>query len=192
MTIPRSLSFATAALAVLISGAMAAEPTGGAKQSGGLNMGKHDTSAPINVSSDNFVGDMQTKVGTYIGNVIVVQADFKLRADKVSIHEVANKPSTIDGAGHVLFVSPNGSASGDTGVYDLNAHTITMDGKVVLTKEKDVMRGTHVVMNMDTGLANLTAKGMPGGRVQALFIPPPKGQSGTKSQSQTTGKSPGK
>ena len=34
-------------------------------------------------SSDNFEGDFQTKVGTYIGNVIVTQADCKLRADKV-------------------------------------------------------------------------------------------------------------
>ncbi len=181
-----------AGVVLLLSFSARAADTAQPQKSGGLDMGKHDTSAPINVASDTFVGDMQTKVGTYIGNVIVVQADFKLRADKVSIHEVANKPSTIDGAGHVVFVSPNGSASGDTGVYDLNAHTITMDGKVVLTKEKDVMRGTHVVMNMDTGLANLTAKGMPGGRVQALFIPPPKGQSGSKSQSQTTGKAPGK
>jgi lipopolysaccharide export system protein LptA len=155
-------------------------------------MGKHDTSAPINVASDTFVGDMHTKVGTYIGNVVVVQGDFKLRADKVNVREVNSKPSTIDGAGNVLFISPNGTASGDTGVYDLNAHTITMDGKVVLTKEKDVMRGTHVVMNMDTGLANLTAKNMPGGRVQALFIPPPKGQAASKPKSQTTGKSPAK
>jgi len=38
-------------------------------------MGQHNSNAPINISSDNFVGDLQTKVGTYIGNVIVIQAD---------------------------------------------------------------------------------------------------------------------
>lgn len=179
-------TYALCALA-LSSGAVFAEDQGG-----GINMGKHDSNAPINVSADNFVGDLKTKVGTYIGNVIVVQGDFKLRADKVSVFEVNNKPDHINGYGNVLFISTSGNASGDTGVYDLNTKNITLDGKVILTKEKNVMRGTHLVMNMDTGKAHLTAKGAPGGRVQGVFTPPPKGKSATPSQSQTTGKSPAK
>lgn len=162
-----------------------------AEEGGGINMGKHDSNAPINVAADTFVGDLNTKVGTYIGNVVVTQGDFKLRADKVSVHEVNGKPSFIDGAGNVLFISTSGNASGDSGVYDLNTKNITLDGKVVLTKEKNVMRGTHLVMNMDTGKAQLTAKGAPGGRVQGVFTPPAKGKPATPPQSQTTGKSPG-
>ncbi|MGN6517299.1 MAG: lipopolysaccharide transport periplasmic protein LptA [Rhizomicrobium sp.] len=158
-------------------------------QSSGIDMGKHDTNAPINVSADTFVGDLNTKVGTYKGNVVVVQGDFKLRADTVSVHEVNNKPSFIDGAGNVVFTSTSGNASGDTGRYDLNTKDITLDGKVVLTKEKNVMRGTHLVMNMDTGKAQLTAKGAQGGRVQALFTPPPKDGTAKKPKSQTSGKS---
>jgi len=167
--------------------APAAAPAKKQTQGGGtMNMGHHDTNAPINVSSDNFEGDMQTKVGTYIGNVIIIQGDFKLRADKVEIHEVGNKPSAMNGYGHVLFATPDSTASGDTGVYDLGPRTITLDGKVVLTKEKDVMRGTHAVMNLDTGISHITAKGMAGNRVTGLFIPPPKQD---QSQSQTTSKS---
>jgi lipopolysaccharide export system protein LptA len=178
------IPMALCAFVFAVSAAVAAP-----ESSGGIDMGKHDTTAPINVSADTFVGDLNTKVGTYLGNVIVTQGDFKLRADKVSVHEVNNKPSFIDGSGNVLFTSTSGNASGDTGRYDLNNKNITLDGKVVLTKEKNVMRGTHLVMNMDTGKAQLTAKGAPGGRVQALFSPPPKEES-KKSQSQTTGKSP--
>jgi lipopolysaccharide export system protein LptA len=151
---------------------------------------KHDNSAPINISSDNFQGDMETKIGTYIGNVIVIQGDYKLRADKMNVHVVDGKASTIDAAGNILFNSGIETAAGDTGVYDLNVHTVTLDGKVVLTKLKNVMRGTHLVMNLDTNKAYLTAKGMPGGgRVQGLFIPPPKKDNGSKPQSQTNGKS---
>jgi hypothetical protein len=48
-------------------------------------------------------------------------------------------------------------------------------------------------MNLDTHKELLTAKGMPGGgRVQGLFIPADKGAAQAPSQSQTTGKSPGK
>jgi lipopolysaccharide export system protein LptA len=177
---------------VLSALALLAAASTAVAQTGGIDMGKHDSSAPINVSADQFVGDLNTKVGTYIGNVIIVQGDFKLRADKVSVHEVNGKPSFIDGAGNVLFSSTSGNASGDTGVYDLNTKNITLDGKVVLTKEKNVMRGTHLVMNMDTGKAQLTAKGAAGGRVQGVFTPPSKGNSKPASQSQTTGKQPAK
>lgn len=153
---------------------------------------KHDNSAPINISSDNFQGDMETKVGTYIGNVIVIQGDYKLRSDKMNVHVVNGKASTIDAAGNILFNSGIETASGDTGVYDLNAHTVTLDGKVVLTKAKNVMRGTHLVMNLDTNKAYLTAKGMAGGgRVQGLFVPAKKDDAATSSQSQTNGKPPG-
>ena len=180
--------YALCALALIISSGMAFA----ADEGGGINMGKHDTTAPINVSADAFTGDLNTKIGTYTGNVIVVQGDFKLRADKVSVHEVNGKPSFIDGAGNVLFTSTSGNASGDTGVYDLNTKNITLDGKVVLTKEKNVMLGTHLVMNIETGKAQLTAKGAPGGRVQGVFTPPAKGKSPPPPQSQTSGKSPAK
>ena len=178
-------SLALCATVLLASSASAQD------QGGGIDLGKQNANAPINVSADQFIGDMNTKVGTYVGNVIVVQGDFKLRADKVNVHVVDGKPSSIDGAGNVLFTSNSGNASGDTGVYDLNTKNITLDGKVVLTKEKNVMRGTHLVYNLGTGKAQLTAKGTQGGRVQGLFVPQQKVSSG-KSQSQTSSKPPGK
>jgi lipopolysaccharide export system protein LptA len=191
--IRRTLFSAAIVLASLgIAQAAPAAKAGSKTTTTSITGSKHDNSAPINISSDNFQGDLQTKIGTYIGNVIVTQGDYKLRADKMNVHVVDGKASSIDGEGNVLFNSGVESASGDTGVYDLNAHTVTLDGKVVLTKEKNVMRGTHLVMNLDTNKASLTAKGMAGGgRVQGLFIPPAKKDDGAAtSQSQTNGKSP--
>lgn len=140
----------------------------------GLGFGKHDSNAPINVSSENFVGDLATKIGTYLGNVLVIQGDMRMRADKVKVNVTQGKPTRIEADGHVVVNAPNGTATGDNGVYDLGPRTITMTGHVVLTKEKDVMRGTRLVMDMNTNLAHLTAQGMQGNRVQGLFIPPPQ------------------
>ena len=53
------------------------------------------------------------------------------------------------------------------------------------------MRGTLLVVDMNTGIAHLTAKGMPGGRVQSAWYPrrqsepanarkPPKPEGGRK------------
>jgi lipopolysaccharide export system protein LptA len=157
-----------------------AAPQAGAKKPAqqsattGLGFGKHDSNAPINVSSENFVGDLATKIGTYLGNVLVIQGDMRMRADKVKVNVTQGKPTRIEAEGHVVVNAPNGTATGDNGVYDLTPRTITMTGHVVLTKEKDVMRGTRLVMDMNTNLAHLTAQGMQGNRVQGLFIPPPQ------------------
>jgi lipopolysaccharide export system protein LptA len=135
------------------------------------NLGPHNSNAPINVSSDNFVGNFATKVGTYTGNVIVTQADYKLRADTVKVSVVQGKPSRFNAAGKVVFMSSSGVATGDTGVYDLGPRTVTLTGHVVLTKDKDVMHGTALVVNMVNGEAHLSAQGAPGNRVQGLFVP---------------------
>ena len=146
----------------------------------GLNLGGHDSSAPISVTADDFTGDFQTKVGTYRGNVIVSQGSFKLHAEQVTVSVADGKPNRIIASGHVIFDAPSGTASGDKGVYDLGPRTITLSGDVLLTKNKDVMRGTSLVVNLDSGLATLSAKGMAGGRVQGLFTPPKRTRDGGK------------
>jgi lipopolysaccharide export system protein LptA len=146
----------------------------------GVNLfGSHNSNSPINVSSDSFVGDLATKVGTYIGNVLVIQGDMRMRADTMKVNVNQGKPTRIEASGKVVVTAPNGTATGDTGVYELGPRTITMTGHVVLTKEKDVMRGSKLVMDMNTNLAHLYAQGMPGNRVQGLFIPPRQQNSGT-------------
>lgn len=157
----------------------------------GLGFSKHDSNQPINVSSNQFKGDLATKVGTYLGNVIVVQGDMKMRADSVRIEEAGDKPSKVYAHGTVVIDAPNGTGTGDDGVYDLVVKTITLTGKaVVLTKGKNVMRGTKLVMDLNTNLADLTAAGMPGGRVNAILQPAQKagGEQGQKKPAPNGGK----
>jgi lipopolysaccharide export system protein LptA len=141
---------------------------------------KHDANAPINVSADKFLADSNAKTGTWTGNVLVVQGDMRMRANSVRLNVQGkdNKPDKILASGSVVVDSPNsGTVTGDNGVYDVVAHTVTMTGKVVLTKEKNVMRGTQLTVNLDTGLATLGAGNKApgatsGGRVQGIFTPP--------------------
>lgn len=165
------------ALAAVVP-ASGSPPTHNAPANGALS--GHVSNAPINVSSDNFVGNFETKVGTYIGNVIVTQADYKLRADQVKVNVVDGKPSRFDATGHVVFVSTSGTATGDNGIYDLGPRTVTLTGHVVLTKDKDVMHGTTLTVNMVTGESHLTAHGSPGNRVQGLFVQQPSAQGNAK------------
>jgi lipopolysaccharide export system protein LptA len=172
-------SAAQPATAATTPGTATAPAHGGTATNGAL--AEHDSNAPINVTSDNFVGNFETKVGDYIGNVIVTQADDKLRADRVKVNVVNNKPTKFEAFGHVVFVSTSGTATGDNGVYDLGPpRMVTLTGHVVLTKEKDVMHGTKLVVNMVTGESHLTAQGSAGNRVQGLFVQQPSAQGSAK------------
>ncbi len=147
---------------------------------GATQLGSRKCNGPYDVDSDNFVGNFETKTGTYLGNVIVTQAECKLRADKVIAEAVSgNDLNRLTAVGNVVLDTSSGTATGDHGVYDLRARTVTLTGrKVVMVKGKNVMRGTLLVVDMDTGLAHLTAKGMPGGRVHSSFVPKPSRNDG--------------
>ncbi|HVV64810.1 MAG TPA: lipopolysaccharide transport periplasmic protein LptA [Rhizomicrobium sp.] len=155
----------------LWAAAALAAPAG---EQAGLGLSKRDANAPIEVSADRFDADFNSKQGTYSGNVLVKQGDFRLRADKVRVNVVSGKPDKIFATGNVVFTAPSGNAQGDNGVYDVGPRLITLNGHVLLTKEKNIMRGTTLTVNLATGEAQLGAKGAPGGRVQGLFTPPPQ------------------
>jgi len=160
--------------AVLALAAVLASPALAANDFG---LSKRDANAPIQVSADRFDADFNAKSGVYSGNVIVVQGDFHLRSDKVRVNVINGKPDKIFAYGNVVFAAPNGNAQGDNGVYDVAPRLITLTGRVILNKERNVMRGTTLTVNLATGQAQLGAKGAPSGRVQGLFTPPPQSNS---------------
>jgi lipopolysaccharide export system protein LptA len=136
-----------------------------------MGLGKHDSSAPIEVSANAFQADINARSGTYVGNVIVKQGDFRLRADKVRVNVVSGKPDKIFADGNVFFDAPSGNAQGDNGIYEVGTRLITLTGHVVLMKAKNVMRGGKLTVNLATGMAQLGSGGTTGSRVQSLFTP---------------------
>jgi lipopolysaccharide export system protein LptA len=155
----------TALLGIAVAGTAIA-------QTSSLGLGKHDSNAPIEVSANSFEADINARTGTYVGNVIVKQGDFRLRADKVRVNVVEGKPDKIFATGNVFFDAPSGNAKGDDGVYEVRPRLITLTGHVVLTRAKNVMRGSKLTVNLATGMAQLgSGGGQTGGRVQSLFNP---------------------
>jgi lipopolysaccharide export system protein LptA len=139
-------------------------------------LGPRDNSAPIDISSDSFQADLNGKTGTWTGNVIVVQADTKMRANSVRMTTVNGKADKIMASGNVVVDSPKtGTVTGDNGVYNVVPRTVLMTGNVVMKKGKDVMRGAQLTVNLVTGQAVLGGgvKGQTQGnaRVQAIFTP---------------------
>ena len=161
---------AVLAVAFVIGAAVASHAAPAAKPAS-----KGSSDCPINVASDKFTADLNAKTGTYSGNVIVVQCETKLRADTVRIATVNNQADKVTAQGNVVVDSPkSGIATGQTGIYDVPKKMVVMTGNVVLKKNKDVMRGAQLTINLATGQATLgggvkSATG--GGRVQTILNP---------------------
>jgi lipopolysaccharide export system protein LptA len=149
-------------------------------------LGKHDADAPINIAADKFIADENAKTGTWSGNVVITQGDMRMRANTVRMNVVGadNKPDKIFAQGNVVVDSPtSGTVTGDNGVYDVVQRSVSLTGHVVLTKQKNSMRGAQMTVNLVTGIATLggggaAAPGTTPPRVQGIFTPANKGSGG--------------
>lgn len=161
----------------------------------------HDSSLPIEISADSLEVAQEEQIATFAGNVDAVQGDLVLSADKLRVHYKgesggvgigAGRGSTIrsiDAEGHVIIASPEETAEGDYGTYDVAAKLVTLEGKVVLTRGANVIRGERLELDLVSGKSRIVGteptiaegeEGVSGERVKALFTPESKDEDGGK------------
>ncbi len=188
---------------------------------------KTDPTAPIDVEADRLDVDDKAKVAVFRGDVHAVQAGFTVRTSEMRSHYTGNaglaqqltpgephpaaQLSRIEARGKVIVTSQNGQdATGDWADFDVKENKVTLGGDVVLTQEKNVVRGTRLVIDMVTGESiihndpsdawsakaapenDATGKGfvvqgpMVGGRPSAIFYPRKKNASEKNKEAPTT------
>jgi lipopolysaccharide export system protein LptA len=72
----------------------------------------------------------------------------------------------LEAKGGVVVTQKDSTVTGDRGVFDMRANTVTMFGNVLLTKEKNVLRGDRLIVDLTTGVSRVESDG---GRVQGVF-----------------------
>ena len=139
------------------------------------------------IDSDKTEGDLKDKEINFIGNVVVTNCDNRIRADRMRVTTLDGKANRITATGRVVVDSPKaGIATADNSVYDVPRNIVTLNGRVVLKKDKNVMQGALMTVNLTTGIATLgpgetpvaAAPGTPAqppGRVRAIFGAPTQG-----------------
>jgi lipopolysaccharide export system protein LptA len=171
-----------AGVILLLCAAMPAAAAAEAPQSatrgaakGSSILGNHNTSQPIDIAADKVTANLEEKTVTYTGNVVVTQGEIKMHADAMKVNTDNGKASTIQANGHVVVDAPaSGTATGDTGIYDVPNHVVTLTGrKVVLVHNKDISSGTRLSVNLVTNVATFVSDKAQGGngRVQGTFTP---------------------
>jgi lipopolysaccharide export system protein LptA len=174
-----------------------------------LLQGGQDKDQPVQIEAASLEVRDKSKMATFSGDVQVVQGDTTMKCQKlvvfygqeVGIAQAAApapdaKPAPapapagpkgaqnirrIEARGGVTVITKDQNASGDLGVYDLIAKTITLTGNVVVSQGQNVIHGERVVVDTVTGNARVESNNQGGGatpsRVRAL-IQPNQGQNG--------------
>jgi lipopolysaccharide export system protein LptA len=150
---------------------------------------QHDSSLPIEITADVLEVEQRDRIATFTGDVDAVQGELVLSADKLRVFYDSNDQAgeaapgaagsirRIEAEGNVFITSPQETAQGDSGVYDVADNLLTLEGSVVLTRDDNVIRGHHLEVDLSSGVSRMTAAtpstagGGPTDRVRALFTP---------------------
>lgn len=152
---------------------------------------RFDTKQPIEITSDSLEVEQQENVATFVGNVVAIQGDVRLKSDRMTVYyrsEEEKKAAPdqqsikkIDVEGNVFLSTPDETGSGARGNYDVVKEEIHLFDDVVLTRGKNILKGSQLTYNFAQGRSIITggavaeegeSKGKQ--RVRALFVPDDK------------------
>jgi lipopolysaccharide export system protein LptA len=152
-----------------------------------------ETGGPVSYEAENleYVDSERRLVLT--GDVDIVQADARLRADRVTLFfsRSSSSPTANQGLGsgdiermiaegEVYYVRPAQSARGNRAVYEVAQDAVTFTGNVVVASDENVIRGETLVLEI--GSRRTTIRPNNGERVRGVFVPRgnPRSTSGSR------------
>ena len=97
-------------------------------------------------------------------------------AGRQRLRERPDQPgiSQIDAEGNVFVSSPNETAQGARGVYDVDNQMIWLTGQVILTQGDNIIQGDRLELNLATGKSRVlsaVSDDETRERVRGLFVP---------------------
>jgi lipopolysaccharide export system protein LptA len=166
---------------------------------------------PLKISSVSLEVRDKEKVATFSGDVHLVQGDTTLRSKTLAVFYddeagAASKPEAqkpakppaaagadaapmmsqqirrVEAKGGVLVTQKDQTATGDSGIFDMQANTVTLLGNVVISQGQNVVRGDRLTVDLTSGVSRVECGKTQGQcRVQALIQPSAmKGDKGDK------------
>ncbi len=143
---------------------------------------------PVKIASTSLEVRDKDKTATFHGDVSLVQGDTTLKCRSLVVYYDQNTtaggstmtaaqpgPSgggqirRLEAKGGVVVTQKDQTATGDSGVFDMRANTVTLLGNVVVTQGPNVLRGDRLVVDLSTGVSRVESGQR--GRVEALIQP---------------------
>jgi len=199
MTVLRRLSsqFLIAAVLVVSGAALQAQPVSKGPPNA-LQGFSTNRDQPVHIEATTLEVREKDKVATFSGNVRVVQGDTGLRCKSLLVFyeqgdedgDKGNKGNKgkpmqaatpgpggeqkikkLEARGGVVVTQKEQTATGDLGLFDMRANTVTLTGNVVMTQGQNVLRGDRLVVDLTSGVSRVESSKNGQGRVQGLFQP---------------------
>ena len=186
-----------ARLAAAVLAASFAVPEARAQVSDAFSGMAVDSETPVRIEADQLEVFDADKMAVFSGNVFVKQGETSMRTAQLKVFYAGDglvtedassgqRVSRLEATGKVLINAKGQTATGDWAVFEMDTQLVTLGGSVVLSQGKNVLRGTELVVNLETGQSRLVSakpEGSSGGRVQGLLIPGAMGQKQERRQS---------
>jgi lipopolysaccharide export system protein LptA len=140
-----------------------------------------ETPAPVEVTADRAVYDETASTVTYLGNVVLTQADTVIRSASLKIKEIAQEDGTTHRAiaeGSPVRFRHLDKTDGKeiTGEaqrmeYAVDLQQVTLIGDAKLVQEGDTLTSDRVVYNLTTRIAKAGASAQGKDRVRTIIQP---------------------
>ncbi len=137
--------------------------------------------APVDITADQLEVQNAQCLTVWRGAAEALQDTSRLRANTLNIYnkvlggrgsagaQNCGQLDRMEADGQVYYVTPNRVVKGDHAVYTAGDKTIIMTGDVVATQCQNVIAGTRLVINTQTGEATMVSETK--GRVRAVIYP---------------------
>lgn len=129
---------------------------------------QHDSSQPIEVTSDSLRVDQTTGNAIFSGNVIVIQGDLRMAAGEVSVIYGTDETQQIRevlATGGVLLTRGQDAAEGAQAEYSVETGHVFLSGDVLVTQGRTTIAGDRLNIDLNTG------NGTVEGRVRTILQP---------------------
>ncbi len=141
---------------------------------------------PVDITADELLAANAECTSTWRGNVEALQDTSRLRSNTLTafMAKKGSDPGQPGGAcgdlvrmeahGSVYYVTPQQRLHGHDAIYEAASETLTITGDVVAVQGQNVLRGSKLVVNTQTGQAQMQSvnkgRNKPG-RVRGVFYP---------------------
>src|SRR6478752_8577144 len=148
---------------------------------------------PVHIEAATLEVRDKQKEATFSGDVRVKQGDTGLRCKSLVVfYEQSGQPTDasktlqaaspgpggeqrikrLEARGGVVVTQKDQTATGELGIFDMKANTVTLTGNpVVMTQGPTALRGEKLVVDLTSGVSRVESGKNGQGRVQGLFQP---------------------
>jgi lipopolysaccharide export system protein LptA len=173
MIYPALLLFGLAAAVAYAWPATAQTAAGGVPNA--LQGFSQNRNQPVQIEAMSLEVRDKDKVATFSGNVKVVQGDTTMRCKSLVVYYDGQQKaattmrsstpgpggnqqiSRLEARGGVTVTQKDQTATGDIGLFDMRANTVTLQGNVVVSQGPNVMRGDRLVVDLTSGVSRVDA-----------------------------------